>query len=37
MIDKREILEKAGELSLEPKVIEKDYVPRLATSRDRQS
>ncbi len=26
MIDKREILEKAGELSLEPKVIEKDYV-----------
>ena len=26
MIDKREILERAGELSLEPKVIEKDYV-----------
>jgi predicted nucleotidyltransferase component of viral defense system len=26
MIDKRELLEKAGELSLKPKVIEKDYV-----------
>lgn len=26
MIDKREILEKAGEFSLEPRVIEKDYV-----------
>ena len=26
MIDKKEILEKAGELSLESRVIEKDYV-----------